>query len=208
MDEMQEMSLKMKNGIKFAQGCLIPAYQEIKYITINTEILLEDADENLRILNKVIKKSAKKRGVVSRNTIRSLCACVDGFSYILKCALQRTIDRTEEGLFSNKQLKFINSTFANGSGADNYKDSLKCFAKKYGVDVSGVFGTGEFEKLKEVFEIRNRLMHPKNGNDFCITWEETILLSNAIVWFIESYHMVFKQMLDHIGKQVDEVIVA
>ncbi|HBC3436535.1 hypothetical protein HJ033_23355 [Vibrio parahaemolyticus] len=208
MNETQELILKMKKGLEFAQGCLIPAYQEIAYITTNTEILFEDANENLRILNKVMKKSAKKRDVVSRNTIRSSCACVDGFSHILKCALQRTLDRTENELFSSKQLNFINGTFTNGSGADNYKDSLKCFAKKYGVDVSGVFGTGEFQKLKKVFEIRNRLMHPKNGNDFHITREETILLSEAIVWFIESHHMVFKQVLDHIEKKADEVLVA
>lgn len=205
MKEMQETILKMKNSVKFAQSCLIPAYQEIAYLTANTEILFEDASENLQALNKVIKKSAKKRGIVSRNTIRSSCACIDGFSYILKCALQRTLDRTEEGLFSSGQLKFIKSNFTNGSGADNYKDSLKCFATKYGVDVSGVFGTGEFDKLKEIFKIRNRLMHPKSANDFEITQEETILLTEAIVWFVDSQHMVFKQVLDHIEKQVNEV---
>ncbi|WP_324002219.1 hypothetical protein [Aeromonas dhakensis] len=56
MQEMQETILKMKNSVKFAQSCLIPAYQEIAYLTANTEILFEDANENLQTLNKVIKK--------------------------------------------------------------------------------------------------------------------------------------------------------
>jgi hypothetical protein len=207
MEEFQETMFKLGKGIEFVQDQLLPAYREIEYITVHTEILFEDSDENIRTLNKVIKKGSKKQAVVTRNTIRSSCACVEGFSHILKSALQRTLDTTPDGVYSSKQLKFINSTFTNGSGADNYKESLKCFARKYNIDVSEVFGTCEFDKLKKVFEIRNRLMHPKEANDLDVSSEDTVLLSEAIVWFIDSHRMVFKRVLAHIEEKGDKLFL-
>ncbi|MGY5958044.1 hypothetical protein ACUY4R_001911 [Kosakonia sp. BK9b] len=55
MSDIKEMLVEMKKAFAFGRDLLIPAYQEIQYITIHTEILFEDIDENLRILNKVIK---------------------------------------------------------------------------------------------------------------------------------------------------------
>jgi hypothetical protein len=207
MSDMTDMVIEMKKAIEFGRSCLFPAYQEIQYITIHTGVLFEDIDENLRILKKVMKKSEKKRSIVSRNTIRSSCACIDGFSYVLKSALKITLDKPRQKPFSNKQLSYINGSFTNGSGAENFKESLKCFARKYGIDVSYVFGTGEFDKLKKLFEIRNRLMHPKNKNDFSISKEETMLLLDAIIWFVSSHDRVFEEILKKITTQADEVFL-
>lgn len=198
---------EMNSAIAFGKNCLFPAYQEIQYIVMHTDILFEDIDENLRILNKVVRKSEKKRSVVSRNTIRSSCSCIDGFSYILKDALKLTLNKPNQELFSKKQLNYISNDFTNGSGADNLKESLKCFAKKYGVDVSDIFGGEGFNKLKKLFEIRNRLMHPKNKNDFHISKDETILLTEAIIWFVSTQKWIFEMIFEKITTQANDIFL-
>ncbi|MGV0087363.1 hypothetical protein EEAAV_26355 (plasmid) [Rahnella aceris] len=207
MSDIKDMVMEMKKAMEFGRSCLFPAYLEIQYITMHTGVLFEDIDENLRILKKVMNKSEKKRSIVSRNTIRSSCACIDGFSYVLKNALKSTLDKSSPKTFSSKQLIYIKDSFTNGSGADNFKASLKCFARKYGIDVSNVFGSGEFDKLRKLFEIRNRLMHPKNKNDFSISREETMLLLDAIIWFVSSHDRVFKEIFKKITTQADEVFL-
>ncbi|EHK2775599.1 hypothetical protein OL322_004073 [Vibrio vulnificus] len=207
MEDYQETMIKMRNGVAFANKTLMPALKEIEYISEHAEILFEDANENTRILGKMLKKNGKKRQVVTRNTIRSSCACVEGFAYVLKHALKMTIDTTPPELFNKKQREFINGEFLNGSGAENYKLALKCFAKKYNIDVSQMFGTQEFEQLQQAFELRNRLMHPKSSDDLHVTFDDARLLSSAIVWFIHSQHEVFNQIYAQIEKQADELLV-
>ncbi|MDE1349615.1 hypothetical protein L9W80_05540 [Vibrio aestuarianus] len=205
MEEIQEDLAKIRSGLDFTKTQLMPAINEIEYINEQTEILFEDANENTRILSKVLKKSDRKRELVTRNSIRSSCACVEGFAYVLKNALQLTLEHTPEGTYTPKQLNFLQSEYSNGSGAENYKDALKCFARKYNVDVSRMFGSEEFTNLKSVFSLRNRLMHPKSAADLHVTIDDAILLSTSICWFIESQRNVFNQVFRDIEKQAGEV---
>ncbi|WP_217555925.1 hypothetical protein [Vibrio metschnikovii] len=204
MSEIRDLLEKIHNGLQFATK-LVPMLKEIEYITLHAEVLLDDADGNMRVLNKVMKGRNKKREVITRNTVRSSCACIEGFSYVLKTALKSTIEQTPPNTFSKKQIEFLEKNETNGSGAEIYKLALKCFAKKYNVDISNVFGTGDFDKLRELFELRNRLMHPKNANDLNVDFDDMILLSSSMKWFIDSHHQVFRQVMESIEQQMNEL---
>ncbi|OCH12309.1 hypothetical protein [Aliivibrio fischeri] len=207
MEDIHEICNKMKKGINFARNKLMPALKEIEYISIQSEMLFDDVNENSLILHKVIKKSDKKRSVVTRNAVRSSCACIEGFAYVLKNALRMTLETTPDGTYSKKQREFITNQVSSGSGADNYKKALKCFAKKYDVNVKSMFDTQEFEQLKQVFDLRNRLMHPKSASDLNVTLDDAILLSDSIVWFINSQQEVFQQVFSDIEKQGEGLLV-
>ena len=207
MEDLNETVNKIKNGTDFFKNKLMPALKEIKYISIHSEILFEDVNESSRILYKVIKKSDKKRSVVTRNAVRSSCACIEGFAYVLKNALRITLETTPDGTYSNKQIDFITNQVSHGSGADNYKKALKCFAKKYNVNVKAMFNTQKFEQLKKLFDLRNRLMHPKSADDLNVTLGDTILLTDSIIWFINSQQEVFQQIRSDIEKQGKELLV-
>ncbi|ELO5516835.1 hypothetical protein [Vibrio cholerae] len=206
MNEIRILLEKIHNGLQFATK-LVPMLKEIEYITLHAEVLLDDADGNMRVLNKVMKGRNKKREVITRNTVRSSCACIEGFSYVLKTALKSTIEQTPPNTFSKKQIEFLEKNETNGSGAEIYKLALKCFAKKYNVDISNVFGTGDFDKLRELFELRNRLMHPKNSNDLNVDFDDMILLSSSMKWFIDSHHQVFRQVLESVEQQMNELFL-
>ncbi|EJG0697310.1 hypothetical protein C2F68_RS22625 [Vibrio parahaemolyticus] len=205
MDEIKELLKHIRIGLQFADNKLMPILQEMEYITRHAEVLLDDADGNMRVLNKVMKGRPKKREVITRNTIRSSCACIEGFSYVLKTALKSTIDQTPPNTFSKKQLEFLEKNETNGSGAEIYKLALKCFAKKYNVDISNIFGTSDFDNLRKIFERRNRLMHPKTSNDFEVSFEDILLLASSMKWFIDSHHQVFRQVMESLERQMNEL---
>ncbi|MGL1014368.1 hypothetical protein ACSTEF_21555 [Vibrio vulnificus] len=204
MSEIQEIVEQTKSGIKLLRK-LMPVYEEIKFITLQAEVLFEDASENLRILKKVMNKSEKKRSVVTRNAVRSTSACIEGFAFVLKSALNRTIHMVEEGTYSNKQVKYLQSEYTNESGADNFKVAMKCFASKYNVDVTQLFGSKEFETLRGLFELRNNLMHPKKAQDLEVDRADMILLSNSLIWFLTSVQEVFSLALEQIEQDVEKL---
>lgn len=205
MEETRDLLKKIRGGLQFAGSKLMPMIKEIEYITHHTEVLLDDADGNMRALNKVMNGRPKKRGIIIRNTIRSSCACIEGFSYVLKTALHSTINQTPPNTFSKKQLEFLEKNETNGSGAEIYKLALKCFAKKYDVDISNIFGTSDFDNLRKLFERRNRLMHPKTSNDFEVDVEDMQLLASSIMWFIDSHHQVFQKVMESLERQMNEL---
>jgi len=147
-----------------------------------------------------------------RTSIRCFCAVVEAalFGYRKMAdqmaALSKVqFDPKEVEILAGKQIK-------NGverpkwlSPADSVKESFRLFGKAVGCPIALNYGDDGFRALCKTFEIRNRLMHPKEPFDVEVRVGDMKTADHAIKWFNNSHASVIEQCQAHVDKSVEKM---
>ena len=122
-----------------------------------------------------------------RTAIRALAATVEGAVFSFK----RLAFTTAHALGTSMEIgemDFLREQRSSGGRLpylrfqDNFKQTLRLFAKAYNVPCNTDFGQNGFEALCQTFELRNRVTHPKSSITFVVTDEETKRAGEALNW--------------------------
>ena len=127
-----------------------------------------------------------------RTAIRTLAATVDGIIFTLK-ELTHISGEFAGFKFNDSEIEFLRERkFDPGQGKprlpgfkDNIKGTFELFAKAHNFSFSTDFGTEGFSALRDTYELRHGLMHPKSFETFCVTTEQTKRAGIAIKWLYD-----------------------
>lgn len=106
-----------------------------------------------------------------RTTIRCVCALVEGTLSVLKSVTPETASLFQVNL-TEKDIEIITELRKDKNGFhkpaflkpnENVKETIKLFAKAHAIKCPAKFDEKSFDDLCKTFELRNKLMHPKNS---------------------------------------------
>jgi hypothetical protein len=170
-----------------------------------------DSDYNHSLKNYQIEKSQ----FWGRTAFRCLCAAVEARLFTFR-AMALELSKLSKAQFEDEEMAILTErkiTFDKAGNktvrrkflplSDSIKETFRLFGKSMGVTVVVDYSTKGYQDFCEVFETRNRLMHPKNTFDIEIAKEETDTADRGVHWFNLAYTEVFKQCHDHVSKSIE-----
>jgi len=151
----------------------------------------------------------------SRTAIRCLCAAVEATLFAFrKMAEKMTIrsgiqfDLKEMEILTEKRIIETNGVQTTRPKflpfPDSMKESFRLFAKAAGTTVTVDYGD-KFLDLCKTFEVRNRLMHPKQPFDVQVSAEDINTAERGIIWFNKTYMSVIDQCHAYFGKNIENL---
>ncbi len=141
-----------------------------KQLIQTTQILSMDvkfADEQLR-------NDTSHEQFWRRTVIRCVCALVEGTLSVLKAVAPETagffhVSLTENDIEVTNEFRLDKKSGlpkpAFLSPRENLKETIKVFAKAHAIRHAVQYDDQRFGELCDTFELRNKLMHPKNSFD-------------------------------------------
>jgi hypothetical protein len=160
-------------------------------------------------------RASNKSQFWARTSIRCMCAVIEAALFTLrKMAEQLAVvndvqfERKEAELLAEKRI-------VKGNGVEKVRplflpfresviQSFRLFGKALGVRIVIDFGNG-FDALCATFEVRNRLMHPKNPFSVEVRESDIQTADIAIAWFNITHLDVVAQSQSQIGTRVNEL---
>lgn len=150
----------------------------------------------------------------SRTSIRCLCAAIEAtlFTYRKMAEKMATVFDVS---FTHAEIEILTEqrTKVDGNGVqtvkpkwlpfpDSLKESFRLFGKAVGTELTIDYGNVGFSALRQVFEIRNRLMHPKGPFDVEVRAADTVTADKAIKWFNDAHKHVITECEKHLGETI------
>jgi hypothetical protein len=140
-----------------------------------------------------------------RNFIRAAAALIDGYVYCSKEIALVALDfytcpeanLIEDQIFSNRQLKAILTPDALGS-KERIKHTLNIAYDILNLSPKPNFSSVEWERVLELIDKRNQLMHPINVDSLKISRELFEQYRQSIKWLFNEIG-VFKKLHDQLG---------
>jgi hypothetical protein len=160
-------------------------------------------------------RASNKSQFWARTSIRCMCAVIEAALFTLrKMAEQLALinkvqfDQKEAELLAEKRI-------AKENGAekvrplflplrDSVRQSYRLFGKALGVQIAVDYGKG-YQALCATFEVRNRLMHPKDPFSVEVRDSDLQTANTAIAWFNKTQMDVVNQSKSQIGRRVEEL---
>jgi hypothetical protein len=144
-----------------------------------------------------------------RAAIRDLVVTIDGIIYCLK---QSTLPMAElnEVKFNSKDIAFLRERIEqNGQPAktkfvkfrDNFKGTFKLMAEACKCACPTDFNDAGFAALCDTYELRHRLVHPKDFMTFCVSNVEKEKAAVAINWLSQEANRLFSTCRMCVGPQ-------
>jgi len=144
----------------------------------------------------------------SRTAIRCLCAAIEATLFNFRRMAEKMavvsnvqFDLGEVEILSEIQIRNGIQRRRFLSPPDAIKESFRLFAKAFGATVLIDYGVG-YLALCAVFEIRNRLMHPKKPFDIEVSAKDIETAEKGIAWFNKAYTSVIDQCQARIAQNV------
>lgn len=142
-----------------------------------------------------------------RTAIRALSATVDGIVFSLKRLALATADLNETELKAEER-DFLREQQVSPMGGkvrlpgfrDNFKRTLKIFARVHRISCATDFGQKGFEALCQTFELRHRVTHPKSSATFFVKDDETKRAGEAINWLSRELQRLLGDCRKSLGK--------
>jgi len=152
----------------------------------------------------------------SRTSIRCLCAAVEATLFSFRRMAEGMMilsgiqfDPKETEILTETRIVEINGVQTTKPKflpfADSIKESFRLFAKAAGTTVTVDYGDQSFLDLRKTFEIRNRLMHPKQPFDVQVSAEDINTAERGIIWFNKAYSSVIDQCHAHFGRNIENM---
>lgn len=150
-----------------------------------------------------------------RTSIRCICAAVEAKLFSFRKMAEKMIILTRVK-FDPKEIEILTEKRIieqNGvqitkpkylAFPDSVKESFRLFAKAAEATVTVDFGDN-FLDLCKTFEVRNRLMHPKQPFDVEVTSENINTANRGIIWLDETCTSVTDQCHAHFGKNIENL---
>jgi len=167
------------------------------------EEILEDMEKFTKILSndykfsrQVLKKDSANQ-MLRRMVVRNFCALVEGQIHQWKWMalnffkiFEVRVEDAETALLREETYDLDNKGHVaikrqNLQVGKNFKFSCEMFARVCGCSYVPDFDDNGWDCLLKVFEVRNRLMHPKQSKGVEVNDTEVLLLQRAHDWFLK-----------------------
>jgi hypothetical protein len=147
----------------------------------------------------------------SRTAIRCLCAHIEATLFTFRTMAEK-IGALSNAQFNKEEMEVLTEqrkVIVKGVETarpkwlqfpDSLKESFRLFAKAVGAEVTIDYGVEGFSNLRKVFDIRNRLMHPKKPFDVQVSAEDLDTADRAIAWFNDTHIGVLDQCHAHLRR--------
>lgn len=144
-----------------------------------------------------------------RTVIRCVCALVEGTLSVLKNVVPETAGFFQVGLTENDMEVVTELRMDKKSGLrkpaflrprKNVKETIKLFAKAHAIQLTLKQDDQKFDDLCSTFELRNKLMHPKNSSDLEVKEDEIKAAVQGWNWL----NFVLVNLLAESGKKVSQ----
>jgi hypothetical protein len=86
--------------------------------------------------------------------------------------------------------------------SDSVKESFRLFGKSLGATITIDYSIQGYRDFCEVFEIRNRLMHPKGPFDVGIDVDDIAVADRGVDWFNRAFTELFEQCKKHMHDSI------
>ena len=150
----------------------------------------------------------------SRTVIRCLCADIEARLFVLRKMAEKLA--TASGVkFGADELEILSEQrIVTKKGVqntkrkwlplpDSVKESFRLFAKGMGAPLAIDYGLKGYSDLCNLFETRNRLMHPKTTFDVAVNPQNVETANQGIHWFNETCAEVFRQCTAHTANMIE-----
>jgi hypothetical protein len=181
----------------------------IKRLALTSEPLESDWRETIKRWQK-----EGKSQFWSRIAIRTLCASIEARLYSFRKMAEQMaplegvqFDSEETAILSEEKVVLTHGVEKKRPKwlpfPDSVKESFRLFAKAVGATIRIDYGTGGFLALCRTFEVRNRLMHPKEPFDIQVAARDINTAEQGIAWFNKTYVDVLDKCQTHIDQKVE-----
>lgn len=151
----------------------------------------------------------------SRTSIRCVCAAVEAKLFAFRKMAEKMVilsglefDSKDIEVLSEKRIVEKNGVQTTRPKflpfPDSIKESFRLFAKAAGTTASVDYG-GNFLDICKTFEVRNRLMHPKQPFDVQVSAEDINTAERGIIWFDKICTSVTDQCHAHFGRNIEDL---
>jgi hypothetical protein len=149
----------------------------------------------------------------SRTSIRCICAAVEAKLFAFRKMAEKMVilsriefEPKEIEILTEKRVVEVNGIQTTRPKflpfPDSLKESFRLFAKAAGTTVIVDYGD-KFTDLCKTFEVRNRLMHPKQPFDVQVSTEDINTADRGIIWFDKTSTSVTDQCHAHFGRNIE-----
>jgi hypothetical protein len=149
----------------------------------------------------------------SRTAIRCLCAAIEATLFAFRNLAGSMItlsgiqfDQEEIEILAEKRIVVKDGVQTTRPKylpfPDSMKESFRLFAKAAGTTATVDYRDGYLDLCK-TFDVRNRLMHPKQPFDVQVDADDIKTAELAIIWFNKTYMSVIDQCNAHFGRNIE-----
>ncbi len=161
-------------------------------------------DADLKFAAKQWRESTSNQQFWARTSIRCLCASVEGVLSVLKNVTPGTANYFDVHL-SEKEIElaterrrhskngFIKEIRVFSPFPERVKETFELFVKAHEADVSIEYNDAGFDDLRDTFELRNRLMHPKGVFDLEVSSQALESAIRGQRWFANVLNLVLEK---------------
>lgn len=171
----------------------------------NTELLLQIMFKDLLRANDEMLKNPDDQ-FWRRATIRAFAATVEGVIFCLKqTALVNgklanfSFNESELFFLTEKNDGLSKKKYRFPSFQENVKETFNLAAKIHKIQCPVDFGHPGFKAFCETYELRHRLIHPKNFMTFCVSDEERDRCKVAGAWLDRELHKLLDKCSESSG---------
>jgi hypothetical protein len=144
-----------------------------------------------------------------RTVIRCLCATIEAQLFTFRkmaeqmgcLSGQNPFTKDEEEILAEQRITIVNGVRISKPKwlrfPDSVTETFRLFGKANGARLTIDYGGTGFVDLRTTFEIRNRLMHPKQPFDVRVTEQEVETADRAMTWFTNTTMDILKTSDKH-----------
>ena len=193
---------------------LLKQGEELNRIIRKAMLTVEPLDADYNFAGRQWREDKKNLQFWSRTVIRCLCADIEARLYVFRTTALQTGGMSKIA-FTKDEMEVLTETrtaVVNGvpiskpkwlPTKDTVKESLRLFAKGVGATFNVDCGTSGCQALCETFQIRHRLMHPKDTFALGIIEADVKTAERGIDWFNIQCGELFAQCQAHIAANIE-----
>jgi hypothetical protein len=165
---------------------------------------------DLKFADEQLQKDKSNEQFWRRTVIRCVCALVEGTLSVIKNVVPETsgffhVELTEDDMEVITELRIDKKDGLPKPAflrpRENVKQTVKLFAKVHAIQFSIKYENQSFDDLCRTFELRNKLMHPKNSFDLEVKEDAYKASVNGWNWL----NFALVDLLAESGKKVSQL---
>ena len=172
------------------------AKHRLELIFADTEKFIKTLSSDYQFSRDMLKRDSQDQ-MLRRMTVRNFCALVEGqthqwkwmallfYEYFEVPLTDSEVAMLREEIHDLNNKGEASSRHMNIPIQKNFKFGCAMFARVYGCEKMPDFKTLGWESVLKVFDVRNRLMHPKQSKGVDVNDDEILFLKEAAKWFSE-----------------------
>lgn len=170
------------------------AKQQLETMFADTEKFIKTLSSDYKFSRDILKGDSQNQ-MLRRMAVRNFCALVEGqihqwkwMALLFYKLFEVSLTDSEVAILREETYDLDNKGEATSRRMNipiqkNFKFGCAMFTRVYGCTKIPDFKTEGWDCVLKVFDVRNRLMHPKHAKGVDVSEEEILFLQKAAKWF-------------------------